>query len=120
MASTNRRARSIPAAAAGESFASDNWSRLRMGLPRRFGFPGGVARFVAANPLVFSSDHPKLALREPARSADRIFHFSDRAVVAGSGADYFRLGSNFQQCELVACERGHRIRSMVRAASWKS
>src|SRR6202011_1547020 len=117
MAPTNWRARSIPAAAAGEWFASDDWSRLRVGLSRRFGFSGGVARLAALDLVVFSSDHAKLALRESCRGADRIFHFGDRAAVAGGGADCVELVPDFQQCELVARERGDRIRSMVRAAA---
>ena len=63
MASTDWRARPIPAAAAGEWFAAYDWSRLRIDLPWRFGFSGGVARFVAIGPLVFSSGHAKLASR---------------------------------------------------------
>src|SRR6267143_1577892 len=120
MASTNCRARSISAAPAGESFAPHDWSRLRMGLSRRFGFSGGMARFVAADSLVFSSDHTELALRESARGPDRIFHFGNCAAIAGGGADCFGLGPGFQQRELVARERGHRIRPMVRASSWES
>jgi len=53
MASTDRRARPIPAAAAGEWFAAYDWSRLRIDLPWRFGFSGGMARFAAIDPLVF-------------------------------------------------------------------
>ena len=66
-----------------------------MDLPWRFRFAGGVAWFVAACPLVFSSDHPKLALRESGRGADCILHFSDRVVVAGRGAGCFELVLDF-------------------------
>src|SRR5205085_7699123 len=95
-------------------------SRLRMDLPRWFGFFGGVARIVAADLLVFSSGHAQLALRESACRANRIFHFSDRAAVAGGGAGCCGSVAHFQQCELVARECSNRIRPMVRAASGKS
>src|SRR5207244_9191723 len=117
MASTDWRARPIPTAAAGEWFAAYNWSRLRIDLPWRFGFSGGVARFVAIGPLVFSSDHAKLASRQSCRGADRIFHFGGCAAVAGVGADCLGLVPDFQQRELVARQRGDCPSPLVRAAS---
>src|SRR5438132_14401482 len=102
MASTDWRARPIPTAAAGEWFAAYNWSRLRIDLPWPFGFSGGVSRFVAIGPLVFSSDHAKLASRQSCRGADRIFHFGGCAAVAGVGADCVGLRPDFQQRALVA------------------
>src|ERR1700720_551824 len=117
MASTDRRARPIPTAAAGEWFAAYDWSRLRIDLPWWFGFSGGMARFAAIGPLVFSSGHAKLASRQSCCGADRIFHFGGCAAVAGRGADGLGLVPDFQQRELVARQRGDCPGPLVRAAS---
>src|SRR5438876_10142452 len=117
MASTDWRARPIPTTAAGEWFAAYDWSRLRIDLPWRFGFSGGVSRFVAIGPLVFSSDHATLASSQSCRGADRIFHFGGCAAVAGVGADCLGLVPAFQQRALVARERGDCARPLVREAS---
>ena len=67
-----------------------------MGLPRRIGFFGSMARFVAAHLLVFPFGHAELALREPGRRADRILHPGDCVAIARCGAAQFHLVDHFQ------------------------
>ena len=91
-----------------------------MDLPWRFGFARGLARIIAVDLLVFSFNHAQLALREPARGANRILHFGDCNAFAHCGADEFDILGDFQQRELVARECGHRVRALVRATARQS
>ena len=96
------------------------WKQLRFCLPRRLGFTGSLAWFVAADLLVLSPRYAELSLCESARGANRIFHFGDRPGIGGHGANCTHGFGYFQQRELVAGECGDRVRAMVRATPGES
>ncbi len=90
--------------------------RLGVDLPRRIGLTRGLARFVAAYPLVFSSRHADFVVRKSHCCSNRFLHFGNRAVVDLNCAIAPVAVDCFQQRELVAGAACSRARALVCAA----
>ena len=102
LAATARRHRSLSAKKPNRHAAPCRGHGIQLCLSGCFDFAGGLGWVVAADLLVFSFGYAELALREPARRADRVLYPGGRTVVACDRAVALGTLIIFQQRELVA------------------